>query len=90
MPLFVKCNVLLHCFSVTLMALGNAAHSRVCRMVSRISHSPIKHGLIMFAHCTKLQVISEKIPGPENFQDPRSHPRTDSEHAFGLSLCADH
>lgn len=54
----------------------------ICRMISCSSRSPIKHSLIMFAHCMKFQVISEKITGAENFQDPRSHLRTDSEHCI--------
>lgn len=89
MALFVKCNVLFHCSCSHLMTLGNATYS-VCRMISCINHSPIKDGLVMFAHCMKLQVISEEIPSTENFQDPRSCLRTDSEGVFGLLsfLCA--
>lgn len=75
--------MLFHCSCINLTALGTATYS-ICRMISCISHSPIKHSLVMFAHCVKLQVISEKIPGTENFQDPRSPLRTDSEHAFSL------
>lgn len=79
---------------IDLTALGNAAHS-ICRMISCIRHSPIKHSLIIFAYCVKLRVISVKIPGTRSFQNYRSHLRTESQHtnaiaiaiAFSLFLC---